>query len=542
MPECYLLPARLQTASRFAIFLAALASSAGTATLAQSAQTGSAPPNPAITVNVRLVVLDVAVTDNAGRPVDGLTAKDFQVYEDGRLEQIKSVEPPVAHTLPAAAIAQGLSADFDAAAPAAFGRSPANVLVLDQLNTHFADSSFARNSLRDYLTAQPALLPEPTTLLSISDTGFKTLQPFTRDRDSLLRSLAAAPPEYAWKLEVNGKADYGPIERLDQSLRALEEIAESYARIPGRKNLVWVGGGFPSLDPTTIDRGDAQEVKDALRHVTDVLLDTHVTLYAVDPTSSAGGMTEITDSTQLEFAELAGDALAAGSDPFSSTDDFDRLGPLSGGRVVRARNDVAQQIASAVETGAHFYTIAYAPSSSSTDAAKLRRIRVVCLRPGLTAATRIGYYSGTAHLPDPVTTAAYDLTTAAESPLPLRGLSVSVTRSTAADASASSYIVRAGAAGLTWKPQPDGSATASVYLMAVSLNRKNRMLDHTLQRMTAKAKAGVSLSDPARTADFLITATAPPKATTLRFIVRDSATGSMGSFDLPLAGRGSSSR
>ncbi len=514
-----------------------MASFLASATLAQTGQSGPALDR-VVTVNVRLVVLDVAVTDSAGRPVDGLTAKDFQVYEDGKLEQIKSVEPPAAHALPAAALAQGVLANFDAAAPAAFGRSPVNVLVLDQLNTHFADSSFARNSLRDYLAAQPALLPEPTTLLSLSDGGFKTLQPFTRGRDTLLRALAAAPPEYAWKLEVNGKADYGPIERLDQSLRALEEIAESYARIPGRKNLIWVGGGFPSLDPSTIDRGDAQEVKDALRHVTDVLLDTHVTLFAVDPSSSAGGMTEITDSTQLEFAELAGDALAAGSDPFSSTDDFDRLGPLSGGRVVRARNDVAVQIASAVESGAHFYTIAYTPSSNSTDAAKFRKIRVVCLRQGLTAATRIGYYSGAAHQPDPVTTAAYDLTTAAESPVPLRALRVSVTRSGAANASADNYMVHTGAAGLTWKPQPDGTATASVYVMAVSLNRKEHMLGHSLQHMTAKAKPGVSLSDPGRTADFLITATAAPKATTLRFIVRDSATGNMGSVDLPLAKRG----
>jgi VWFA-related protein len=537
MPESYPVPALLQTTRRFILVFSALASSLATATLAQTVQAVPAPPNPALAVNVRLVVLDVAVTDSAGRPIEGLAAKDFQIYEDGELQQIRSIESPDAHSLPVASIAQGLSASFDAADPAAFGSSPVSVLVLDQLNTHFADSSYARNCLRDYLAAQSGLLPEPTTLLSISDGGFRSLQPFTRDRDALLHALSAAPPEYAWKLEVNGKADHGPIERLDQSLRALEEIAESYARIPGRKNLIWIGGGFPSLDPTTIDRGDAKEVKDTLRHVTDILLDTHVTLYAVDPTSSAGGMTEITDSTQLEFAELAGDALTVGSDPFSSTDDFDRLGPLSGGRVIRARNDVAKQIAFAVESGAHFYTIAYSPSSSSAAAEKFRRIRVVCLRPGLTAAARIGYYSGAEHTPDPLMTAEYDLSTAAESPIPLHGLSISATRSAVAGGTVHSYVVRAVAAGLSWKPRPDGSATASVYVMAVSLDRKNRMISHTLQSMTATAKIGVSLSDPARTADFLVTATPSPKTETLRFIVRDSTTGSMGSFDLPLTQR-----
>src|ERR1035438_9420282 len=176
------------------------------------------------TVNARLVVLDVVVTDKAGKPVDGLAAKDFQVFEDDKLQRIGSFDPPTAHALPAASVAAGISAVFDPAKPASFGHSPADVLVFDQLNTHFADSSFARRCLHDYLAGQPALLPQPTTLLTVYDNHFKLLHAFTRDRDALLRAVAAAPVEYPWKLEVNGNAEYGPVERLDQSLRALEEV------------------------------------------------------------------------------------------------------------------------------------------------------------------------------------------------------------------------------------------------------------------------------------------------------------------------------
>src|ERR1035441_8521620 len=165
----------------------------------------TAPASPALTVNVRLVVLDIVVTDQTGKPVDGLTARDFQIFEDGKPQRIRSVELPSAHVLPPAMIAAGTSAVFDPAQPASFGRSPADILVLDQLNTHFADSSFARRSLHDYLARQPALLPQPTTLLSVGDNRFKQLQPFTRDRDALLRALAAAPTEYARTLEANGR-------------------------------------------------------------------------------------------------------------------------------------------------------------------------------------------------------------------------------------------------------------------------------------------------------------------------------------------------
>ena len=331
------------------------------------------PDVPAVKVTVKLVVLDVTVTDASGKHVDNLTSKDFQVYEDGKLQTIRSVEPPSAHILPPGSAVAGASETFDPAKPSAFGLSPVNVLILDEANTHFADSSFARRQIHDYLAGLPALLPQPTTLLSIYDNNFRQLQGFTRDRDALLRSLAAAPTEYAWKLEINGSTEDGPVERLDQSLRALNTIAQDYARIPGRKNLIWVGGGFPTLDPTSIDGADAVEVRNALQHVTDVLLETRVTLYAVDPTSSAVGLTEITDPTQLAFAASTGDSLTAGSDPFNTSEDFDRLGPVTGGRVVRGKNDVDMQIGKLVDLGTHFYTIAYTPNSPSVDAANYRR-------------------------------------------------------------------------------------------------------------------------------------------------------------------------
>ncbi len=524
-----------------ALLLATAASLLGIATLhAQSpAQREDAPSVPvahasSLTVNARLVVLDVVVADQTGKPVPGLTAKDFQVFEDDKQQRIRSIEPPSAHLLPSASIAAGASAVFDPAQPASFGRSPVNILVLDQLNTHFADSSFARRSLHDYLAAQPALLAEPTTLLTVYDNQFKLLQAFTRDRDALQRALAASPNKYAWNLELNGKTQYGPVERLDQSLRALEEIAQSYSRITGRKNLIWVGGGFPTIDPGSIDRDDAQEVKDTLQHITDVLLDTRVTLYAVDPTSSAAGMVELTDQSQAEFGDIVGDSLGANFDPFGANDDFDRLGPVTGGRIVRGKNDIASQIASSIDLGANFYTIAYTPSSDSESAAQYRRIRVVCLRPGLTATTRGGYYAGETPQQKSAATAAYDLTTAAESPIPLNGLHITVEPDAMPNAPPDTYIIHAGVANLTWKSKQNGGATASVYIMAVSLNAKKQMLSHTLHGMTADAKPSVDLHDPSILADFAFTADPSPGSKTLRFIVRDSVTGRMGSVDLSL--------
>jgi hypothetical protein len=207
---------------------------------------------------------------------------------------------------------------------------------------------------------------------------------------------------------------------------------------------------------------------------------------------------------------------------------------MTGGSVIRGRNDIASQVASSVDRGNRFYTISYIPSSTSGAAAEYRKIRVVCLRPGLTAITRSGYYSGLPKQEKLADTAAYDLSAAADGTMPLNGIHVSVSHERSSDALRSSYIVHAEASNLSWKPNTDGSAVASVYVLAVSLNRKGKILGHTLVGMTATAKPDTNLRDPARTADFHFTAPAAPKAAILRFIVRDSDTGRMGSFDLPL--------
>jgi len=495
----------------------------------------STPHTATLTVNARLVVLDVVVTDKAGNPVEGLKRDDFAVFEDGKQQRIASFEPPSAHVLPEAmAASSDPTAVFDAAKPAAFGQSPVTVLVLDQLNTAFADSSFARRSLKDYLTQQPALLAQPTTLLTVYDNHFKQVKGYTRDRDALLRALNAEPTHYAWNLATLGASENGPIERLDQSLRALEQVAQSSARIPGRKNLIWVGGGFPTLDPTTIDGAEAREVKDTIQHVTNTLLDTHVTMYAVDPKSSAPGMAEITDQTTAEFALANADSSSGSMGTFNNGEDFERLAPVTGGRVIRGMNDVSHQIALSVALGRSFYTIGYTPSSASEADVKYRHIRVDCKRPGLTLKTRDGYYVEGDRQEKAAATISYDLSNAAESTVPLNGLRVEVQRSTSVNAPPESFVVRVGAAGLTWKTGDDGTSSSSVAVMAVYLDRKGKMLGHTLHGMTAHAREGVNLRDPAKTADFGFTVepNAKGKAATLRFVVRDTGTGRMGSFDM----------
>jgi len=486
-------------------------------------------------VQSRLVLLDVVVTDSKGNPVSGLKREDFQIYEDKQPQRITSFEPPTAHELPPPVKP---NAPFNPDDTKSYGQSPVTVLVLDELNTHYADTDFARRSIRQFLESRPATLNEPTMLLTLGDTKFHMLQNFTRDRAALLAALAAHKTSYSWKLEIGKSTGEETVDRLGFSINALEQIAEFTARIPGRKNLVWVGQGFPTLDPSALAPDDDTRLKATLQHVTDTLLATRVTLYAVDPTSSAVGLTEITDQDQAAFAMAAGgDGSSRLTDPFDASMDFDRLGPVTGGRVLRGANDVAHQIDESVDMGEHFYTIGYSPSNTDESKQAFRKITIKCLKPGLTVTTRDGYYPGASTRQQDTDVVSADLNAAVTADLLYSALNVSVE-----PLGGDQYVVHVTAPGLTWKPidnstangTGEGGNSAQAEVLGASLSAGNKVLAHTLHTMTATANATANIHSPSLPADFTIGLVRPKGTVKMRFVVRDTSSGNMGSFDLIL--------
>ena len=284
-----------------------------------------------------------------------------------------------------------------------------------------------------------------------------------------------------------------------------------------------------------------------LQHVTDTLLDARASLFAVDPTSTVPTTTEITDPTQLAFAAAAGGG-ARNLDPFDRTLDFDRLGPVTGGRVLRGLNDVDREVAQSITIGSTYYTLGYRPTSASTEPGKFRKIKVVCLVPGLTATTHDGYYttgSTTTLAPD---TIGYDLNNAATAAVPLHAIaftadpgpaSASIASGSAASTptpgspgSQQSFILHVHSADLTWRPGENNLQTATVQVLAVALSSKNKILAHTLHNETATAPSATDTHAPTQRVRFAIALPATPKAAHIRLIVRDQLTGHMGTLDL----------
>ena len=166
-----------------------------------------------IHVSARIALVDATVIDRKGEPVVGLTAKDFAVYEDNKQQPIVSFEATGSHTLPTRTMNHPEA--LDPAKPATFGQSPVTMLVLDEINTHFSDTSFAVREVYR-VPAVTAIGAEAASRfvcrkrLAICDDAHKT----TRfNRDALIAALDQHKTVYAWKLEQSMSVGQGVAEQ-----------------------------------------------------------------------------------------------------------------------------------------------------------------------------------------------------------------------------------------------------------------------------------------------------------------------------------------
>src|SRR5881275_2542879 len=92
-----------------------------------SQNSGNAGSKLVFQTTTRAVVLDVVVTDSAGRPVHDLTKADFRIVENGAPQEIASFEAANVHLHPLSETDRTQT-----------------VLILDEMNTRFEDLAFAR--------------------------------------------------------------------------------------------------------------------------------------------------------------------------------------------------------------------------------------------------------------------------------------------------------------------------------------------------------------------------------------------------------------
>jgi VWFA-related protein len=466
----------------------------------------------------RLVVLDMVVTDAKGNIVTDLKRDDFHVTELGEPQTILNFEEAGAHTL-SPDITINSTADLDRLAP----RAPVNIILLDEFNTHFEDMAFARYSLKKYLEREPGKLSMPTMLIAVNLQKFTVLRDYTQNKDEILSALDHHFVSYPWQAQNGGWV----AERYGTAFLTLRRVAEAVVGHPGHKNMIWIGRGFPARFFDAKLDTDAR-VYNLVQECVNQLRDARVTLYTIDP---AG----------LQVNPGSYGMAAAFNDPFGGNYEFGKLAKATGGSTMYGRNDVDAQIGTAIRDGSSFYTLTYRPATPPSDRGKFYRIKVTVDRPGLTVATREGYYlpNGPGRV-DPVKPGkrlVSDLLSADSSTMVYDGLPIRLEPS-ATDPD--SFVVHVDGHGLGWTVATDTEPRRTeVVLMVSTFDKKDKELKREAKVIKVAAPASVAPTGRLlRDIDLPYKIDHNAKAVRARFVVRATASGRIGTADTVLGQAG----
>ena len=369
-------------------------------------------PAPILKVTTHTVVVDVVVNEG-GKPVRDLKRSDFTVLEDGKEQKVDFFEPHFADATKAGEItaARALPEGTYTNIPAGHVNDAVTVLLLDSLDTEIADQSYMRSKMIGYLKA----LPKGRRIAIFTlGTQLRMLGDFNTDTAPLIAALEGKqgnPQLSALKSQSDMNQENQALEQMreagasensiqsytdfimtdasarssvsaDQALEALQQLARYLSGIPGRKNLVWFAGHFPTdllpgeNDPDHMNRDNSRGYANDLHATADLLAAARVALYPVDAGGArVGSMFSSSNSAgSAPVAKgsgkgLASQTLAVDAESYSEHTTMDELAKETGGRAVYNSNGLMDAIDHALNDGSTFYTLAYSPTNQNYNGA-----------------------------------------------------------------------------------------------------------------------------------------------------------------------------
>jgi VWFA-related protein len=399
------------------------------------------------------------VTDH-GKPVRNLDRGRFHVLENNKEQPISAFDEH--EPSPAPVDAAAIKAQIAALPPNTYTNVPiypdagvVNVLLLDALNTPMVNQAEARRQMIQYLdTIRPGTSLAVFTLTS----QLRLVEGFTTDAARLSKVLKgkAALPSQSVVLDTQASSTQQLIDneleamaggsmppspeavaalqqfetdltatQLDQrvhiTMDALQQLARYLSAIQGRKNLIWFSGSFPiSFDPDPeqpLPFLAVRNYEDELRKTSELLTAARVAVYPVD---ARGMMTQSTadaaySPNAVRLTVDSGGKVAThgnGMNDSSMVHDYDtfmtqtmeehgsmqQIAEQTGGTAYINNNDLKGAVTSAVENGASYYTLAFAPGGKKLDG-HFRRIQVKLDGSGFTLSYRRGYFADPTNKP-----------------------------------------------------------------------------------------------------------------------------------------------
>jgi len=411
---------------------------------AQQAQSPSQVPTTSngtsgftIHTGVNLVIVDVVVRGPNGVPVKGLKAADFALSEDHKPQRIHDFQEHTYATPVVSAAAPKLAPGLFTNYTTASDDGPANILLLDMLNTPLRDQAYARAQIQDYLNHAPA--GAKIAIFGLSN-RLTILQGFTSDPAILKAALSKKSATKASSLlddSVGGAGGDGAgatsvsdalgtlgstpdileavanaqqFEAETQSFRyqvraqmtldAMNELARYLVNIPGRKNLIWFSGSFPVevLPDPSLNNGFATAAtsEEEFRETMNLLSRARVALYPVD---ARGLMNSNTFSATTSGAKYVRSPSAAGTDlakfdqqMAADNETMQQAAQDTGGRAFVNTNALSDAVEKAIDDGSNYYTLTFSPTDMNWDG-RYRKIEIAMPNKAYQLEYRRGYFA-----------------------------------------------------------------------------------------------------------------------------------------------------
>jgi VWFA-related protein len=379
-----------------------------------SAPVSAGQPQPTFHSGTRLIVQTVTVKDKDGHPVEGLTAKDFIVSEDGELQTVSFVEFERLPDRPVETAAAAAPPSIPPRAAAAPATTQGQIVAPPPGDTRYRDRRLLvlyfdltamppADQMRAYTAAQKFIstLMQPTDLVAIMTFGggaVRVKQDFTGDRAQLrdvIDTLIYGDDKDGDGIPDN--ADIGTafgqddaefsILNTDRQLSALQTAATMLRPLPEQKSVIYFASGL---------RLNGVDNQAQLRATTNAAIRANVSLFPID----ARGLLAQAPLGDATRPSPGGIGMFSGQQAQTIVTSFQRsqdtlysLAKDTGGSAMFDYNDLSLGIVRAAQAVASYYIIGYYSSHGANDG-RFHKVKV-SLAAGLSAdlSYRQGYFA-----------------------------------------------------------------------------------------------------------------------------------------------------
>jgi VWFA-related protein len=363
--------------------------------------------------STQLVIETIGVKGKNGSPVEGLTAKDFTITEDGVAQTIAFFEYQKLPEAPSEPITSKTTTNTAAVSP--LPKLPRTQIAPETPgDVHYRDRRLLAlyfdltampipDQLRALEAAQKFVRTQMTSadlmaLMTFSSGSVQVLQDFTDDRDrllSIIETLAVGEDENA---PDDSGADTGTafgqndaefnIFFTDRQLSALQTAASMLGKLNEKKSLIYFASGL---------RLNGSNNQAQLHATINAAIRAGVSFWPIDARGLVA-QAPLGDASKGSPGGLAmytgAAALTAMTNLQRSQDTLWTLGADTGGKALLDVNDLSMGIVQAQRAFSSYYIVGYYTSNANLDG-KFRRIKI-SLREGLAGDLdyRQGYYAG----------------------------------------------------------------------------------------------------------------------------------------------------